>query len=179
MDTSFTITQKERLVELGADDMAEMTFTDKAGRDRKFAELEKALVSEHRKNIKRLLSEKHIPDACAIQGCLERWLTDTMGFTKVLTPTIISGDMLEKMSITDENPLYNQVFRVDKNKFLRPMLAPNLYVAMRELHRITNGPVRIFISVPMGLKYRSETPLKYPALQKSSRASSMHCFVRP
>jgi phenylalanyl-tRNA synthetase alpha chain len=52
--------------------------------------------------------------------------------------------MLDKMSVTEENHLRDQVFWIDKNKCLRPMLAPNLYVAMRELHRITNKPVRIF-----------------------------------
>jgi phenylalanyl-tRNA synthetase alpha chain len=66
------------------------------------------------------------------------------GFTKVSTPTIISGEMLDKMTISEDNPLRGQVFWVDKNKCLRPMLAPNLYVAMRELHRIANEPVRIY-----------------------------------
>ena len=144
MDIEFTVTQKERLVELGSAEAADTLFEDKDARNRKFAELEKTLCKENRGRIGRLLSEKHIPDALSIQGRLEKWLTEEMGFTKVSTPSIISAEMLDNMSITEDKPLRAQVFWLDRNKCLRPMLAPNLYVVMRELHRITNGPVRIF-----------------------------------
>jgi len=144
MDQEFTVTQKERLTELGANEYAELTFPDKNSRDKKFAELEKKFCTEGRRDIKFLLSEKRAPDSWFIEQNLEKWLMEEMDFTKVATPTIISGDMLDKMSITEGNPLREQVFWVDKNKCLRPMLAPNLYVVMRELHRITGGPIRIF-----------------------------------
>jgi phenylalanyl-tRNA synthetase alpha chain len=144
MNIGFTITQKERLVELGANELLDLTFADKGECNRKFIELEKALCKESRKKVEHLLAEKRASDAWDIQCKLEKWLMEEMGFTKVSTPTIISGDMLDKMSITDENPLREQVFWIEDNKCLRPMLAPNLYVVMRELHRITNKPVRIF-----------------------------------
>jgi len=140
----FTVTQKERLTELGAEEFAECVFQEKTERDKKFAELEKTLTVQSRQKIRHLLSEKRAPDAWIIQASLEKWLTEEMGFTKVTTPTIISGEMLGKMSIGDDNHLRNQVYWVEKNKCLRPMLAPNLYVMMRELHRITREPVRIF-----------------------------------
>jgi len=144
MNIEFTRTQKERLIELGANEFIDLTFADKGECNRKFMELEKALCKESRKKIGHLLSEKRATEVFDIQCRLEKWLMEEMGFTKVSTPTIISGDMLDKMSITDENPLREQVFWIDDNKCLRPMLAPNLYVVMRELHRITNKPVRIF-----------------------------------
>jgi len=144
----FTVTQKERLVELSAGEFTELSFSDKAARDGKFAELEKGLCAEQRDKIKSLLKEKRASDAWAVERDIERWLMEELGFTRVGTPLIISGDMLDKMSITEESHLREQVFWVDKNKCLRPMLAPNLYVVMRELHRITGGPVRIFEAGP-------------------------------
>jgi len=144
MDIGFTTTQKERLVELGASEHATLTFADNDERNRKFVELEKRLCSESRTKIKHLLSEKHVSDSADIKHKLEKWLMKEMGFTKVETPTIISSEMLDKMSVTSENNLREHVFWLDGGKCLRPMLAPNLYVVMRELHRITNEPVRIF-----------------------------------
>ena len=148
MDIGFTVTQKERLTELSAEEFAELSFADKAARDAKFAELNKELSARQRDKIKELLSEKHAPEAWAIERDIEGWLMGDLGFTRVGTPLIISGDMLDKMSITEESHLREQVFWVDRNKCLRPMLAPNLYVVMRELHRITGGPVRIFEAGP-------------------------------
>lgn len=140
----FTVTQKERLAELGADDMAKMLYADKDERNKAFVDLEREWTQEGRRKIGGLLAEKHIPDTWAIQNKLEKWLVEDMQFTKVATPSIISGDMLDKMTITKDNHLREQVFWLTGNKCLRPMLAPNLYVMMRELHRITNAPVRIF-----------------------------------
>jgi len=148
MDIGFTVTQKERLTELSAEEFAELSFADKAARDAKFAELNKELSARQRDKIKELLSEKHAPEAWAIERDIEGWLMGDLGFTRVGTPLIISGDMLDKMSITEESHLREQVFWVDRNKCLRPMLAPNLYVVMRELHRITGGSVRIFEAGP-------------------------------
>lgn len=154
MENGFTITQKQRLVELGADESTELIFTCVSERDMKFKELEKDLCKESRKKIKDLLAEKHICDSWDIQQKLGKWLTEEMGFTKVETPTIITGEMLDKMSIDENSHLRNQVFWLDRNKCLRPMLAPNLYVVMRELHRISGGPVRIFETGPC---FRKET----------------------
>ena len=154
METGFTTTQRQRLTELGADEFAEMTFEDDGVRNAGFAELEKGLSKENRKKIKTLLSEKHTSDAWEIQSGLTRWLTEEMGFTKVETPIFISGDMLDKMSIDEQSHLREQVYWIDRNKCLRPMLAPNLYIVMRELHRITGGPVRIFEAGPC---FRKET----------------------
>jgi len=92
-----------------------------------------------------------------VQGIIDDlsgWLTESESFTRVSTPTIISTAMLDKMTITADNPLREQVYFVSGNKCLRPMLAPNLYVVMRELRRITKDPVRIF---EVGSCFRKES----------------------
>ena len=81
------------------------------------------------------------------------WLMEE-GFTEVITPTIISRDSLKKMGIDSGSQFLDQVFWVDGKHCLRPMLAPNLYVEMRELLRITKKPVKIF---EMGSCFRKES----------------------
>ena len=58
------------------------------------------------------------------------------------------------MTIDEFHHLSEQVFWLDKKRCLRPMLAPNLYVVMRELHRITNEPVKIY---EIGSCFRKES----------------------
>lgn len=144
MEITYTITQQNRLTELGvaAEDISAL-FIDVKERDGAFKEKEGAFVRMGRDRIKQVLEHKHAPESWHIQQSLETWLMET-GFTRVSTPTILTASMLDKMTITEENHLREQVFWLDRNKCLRPMLAPNLYVVMRELHRITKGPVRIF-----------------------------------
>ncbi len=140
----FTVTQAERIGELnGSKELIEAEFETKAERDQAFRKAEKELVRESRAKIKSLLDEKHITQNILVGRSLEDWLMGE-GFTKVVTPTIITRDMLAKMTIDEFHHLSEQVFWLDKKRCLRPMLAPNLYVVMRELHRITGEPVKIF-----------------------------------
>ena len=90
------------------------------------------------------MEREHIPLTLRVERELEKWLTEKEDYTRVATPIIIGGDKLTKMNIEQDNHLREQVFWVDRKKCLRPMLAPNLYEVMRDLHRITNKPVRIF-----------------------------------
>lgn len=145
MEITYTITQQNRLIELGvpAEHIARF-FLEVKERDRAFKEQEAAFVRIGRSRIKNLLDHKHAPDSWHIQQALESWLMEEEGFTRVSTPTILSANMLDKMTITEENHLREQVFWLDRNKCLRPMLAPNLYMVMKELLRITKEPVRIF-----------------------------------
>ncbi|MDR2486794.1 MAG: pyrrolysine--tRNA(Pyl) ligase large subunit [Clostridiales Family XIII bacterium] len=155
MATNYSKTQRDRLIELGADVRETLSeFVDVQTREDSFRAREKELAATARKTLGQHLSEKHIPDTAAIIADLERWLVEDEGFTKVVTSTIIPVGMLDKMSISDEAPLRAQVFSVDKGRCLRPMLAPSLYVLMRELHRITCAPVRIF---ECGSCFRKET----------------------
>ncbi|MDR1495813.1 MAG: pyrrolysine--tRNA(Pyl) ligase large subunit [Clostridiales Family XIII bacterium] len=145
MNTAFTTTQRERLLELGADDAAvDAVFAGVGDRDAAFRAAEKRLVAENRGKIAALLREKHMPETALVIRDLETWLTDVEGFTKVTTPTIISTESLDRMTLTEDEPLRDQIFYVGKNRCLRPMLAPNLYIVMRELGRITKSSVRIF-----------------------------------
>ena len=140
----FTVTQAERIGELnGSKELIEAEFETKAERDQAFRKAEKELVRESRAKIKSLLDEKHITQNILVGRSLEDWLMGE-GFTKVVTTTIITRYMLAKMTIDEFHHLSEQVFWLDKKRCLRPMLAPNLYVVMRELHRITGEPVKIF-----------------------------------
>ncbi|MEG0662243.1 MAG: pyrrolysine--tRNA(Pyl) ligase large subunit, partial [Anaerovoracaceae bacterium] len=91
-----------------------------------------------------LMQVEHVPLSLRVEQDLSDWLTGDAGFTRVATPTIITSEQLDKMSITSGNALREQVFWVGGKKCLRPMLAPNLYGLMRDIHKITNEPVRIF-----------------------------------
>lgn len=150
----FTVTQQERIATLnGAEELLEMEFESAVDRDNYFRQLEKEMVKKSKENISNLLNEKHMTQSVEVGRMLERWLMSD-GFTKVETPTIITKQMLAKMTIDDEHHLTEQVFWLDAKKCLRPMLAPNLYVVMRELKRITNKPVKIF---EIGSCFRKES----------------------
>lgn len=145
MKVQFTKTQIQRLVELNADaETAAQSFESDEARNRSFREAETRLVKEHKAKIHGLLHHGHRPLAVRIEERIKDWLTQEEGFTQVVTPTIISAAALDKMTITKEHPLTNQVFWLDPKRCLRPMLAPNLYEVMRDLHKVTKEPIRIF-----------------------------------
>lgn len=155
MTEKFTTTQMRRLVELNAEqEILQKEFETTAQRNQFFKEIENRLVKYHKDKIKRLLEEEHKPFAVRIQEQLVTWLTEKEGYTQVATPTIITAEMLDRMTITKEHPLTNQVFWLDEKRCLRPMLAPNLYEVMRDLHKVTKEPVRIF---EVGSCYRKES----------------------
>lgn len=141
----FSISQRQRLVELNAEDsIVDQEFESPQQRDQRFRELEKSYVKENKEKLRNLMEREHIPLTLRIERQLDQWLDQEEGFTRVATPVIISADSLAKMNIDQDNHLREQVFWVDGKKCMRPMLAPNLYQVMRELHRITRKPVKIF-----------------------------------
>lgn len=145
MEEKFTIAQNQRLVELNANqNIILKEFNSILERDEFFKKIESELVKNSKIQLQKLLKEDHKPLVKRIEENLEAWLSEKEGFTVVKTPTIISATMLEKMTITKEHPLANQVFWLEPKRCLRPMLAPNLYEVMRNLHRITREPVRIY-----------------------------------
>ena len=145
MFISFTTTQKERLIELSADEeIFEMKFENDKERNDFFAAAEIEYVRMNKNRINDLLNKKHIPDTLIIQDALGKWLMEEESYTQVITPTIIRSSALDKMTITSNHDLSKQVFWLDSKKCLRPMLAPNLYVVMKELRRISKKPVKIF-----------------------------------
>ncbi len=60
------------------------------------------------------------------------------------TPIILGPDKIKRMNIGEDASLYEQIFWLSTVKCLRPMLAPNLYEIMRDIRKITHGPVKIF-----------------------------------
>lgn len=150
----FTVTQRERLAELNAcQETIERSFETAEERNEVFRKLEADMARESRERIKELLETGHVTAADIVAGKLQQWLIGD-GYTKVTTPTIITRQMLQKMSIDEFHHLSEQVFWIDGKKCLRPMLAPNLYVMMRELKRITNKPVKIY---EIGSCFRKES----------------------
>ena len=149
-----TETQKQRLRELGADaNLEEKIFNSTQERDASFKMMEKKLIKEEKQRLQNLRNLHRRSMICQIEGILIDKLT-AYGFVQVVTPIIITKDFLERMSITDENPLINQVFWLSKNKCLRPMLAPNLYHLLKRLVRLWEKPIRIF---ELGPCFRKDT----------------------
>ncbi|HVI41825.1 MAG TPA: pyrrolysine--tRNA(Pyl) ligase large subunit [Anaerovoracaceae bacterium] len=145
MAERFTTTQIQRLVELNAEEeIIEQTFEAVEDRNQSFKTTEARLVKSNKEKINKLLQVEHKPLVVRIEERIKSCLTQEEGFTQVTTPTIITAAALEKMTITKEHPLTNQVFWLDPKRCLRPMLAPNLYEVMRDLHKITKEPVKIF-----------------------------------
>ena len=150
----YTVTQTERLNELNCpEEEQEREFETKEERNEHFHKLEKELTRYARNDIYDLLNSRHMTKYRITGNKMCQWLMDE-GFTEVITPTIVSKDALKKMGIDTGSQFLEQVFWVDGKHCLRPMLAPNLYVEMRELLRITKQPVKIF---EMGSCFRKES----------------------
>lgn len=145
MTVEFSVAQKQRLAELNADEASiNRQFPDLKERESAFKATEKELIEENKEALFALRDGSRRPLMLEIETALVKWLTEEEGFTQVVTPIILPRNMLAKMTIGDDHPLFQQVFWVDKNKCLRPMLAPNLYDVMRSLQKIWGNPVRIF-----------------------------------
>ncbi|MFT3951929.1 MAG: pyrrolysine--tRNA(Pyl) ligase large subunit [Oscillospiraceae bacterium] len=154
MAVDFTQTQLTRLSELGLPAAETVQrFPDNAARDDTYRKLVQAASAGSRRKISGLLTETHTPSLCALTQTLAQALCAD-GFTQVTTPTIIPKSALDKMSVDNSHPLRDQVFWVDKNSCLRPMLAPNLYDLSRSLLRLTKGPLRVF---EIGSCFRKES----------------------
>lgn len=155
---TWTNTQKQRLMELKADlEFQNRVFVDKKSRDTYYQQIETQLVCEHKEALLDQKDRGARPVIQQIEDTLIASLTQA-GFGQVSTPLIISKNSLEKMTISQDSPLAEQVFWLDHNKCLRPMLAPNLYSIMIDLYRIWGEPVRIF---EIGPCFRKESQGKY------------------
>ncbi|MDD4402188.1 MAG: pyrrolysine--tRNA(Pyl) ligase large subunit [Desulfitobacteriaceae bacterium] len=158
MDVTWTTTQKQRLSELNADEtLHDCVFPNTVEREKKFKKLERELARENRDELLALKNDTLRPLLCRLESRLVDRLTQE-GFVQVVTPILLSKGMLYKMTITSDHPLVKQVFWVDKDKCLRPMLAPNLYSLLRDLRRLWGKPVRIF---EVGPCFRKESQGAY------------------
>jgi phenylalanyl-tRNA synthetase alpha chain len=128
-------------------------FSNPEERNKNFFSLEQQLVRQSQINLQDLRNQRRRPRLCALEDTLIQALVK-QGFVQVLTPVLLSKNFLEKMSIETSHELFKQVFWVEENKCLRPMLAPNLYYLLGELVKIWDKPVRIF---EVGPCFRKDT----------------------
>ena len=149
----FTAAQIERMRELGRIISDDMVFDSVASREVIYKKMEKEQSAISKQKLKHLKEATGRPDLLNLQEVLAKALIKE-GFVQVATPTIISRKFLERMTIDDTHALHEQVFWLDANKCLRPMLAPNLYEVSRNLLNIWKRPVRIF---EIGSCFRKES----------------------
>jgi pyrrolysyl-tRNA synthetase-like protein len=154
MKMVWTESQLQRLKELKAgNDVFNKEFKNAGDRNRTFLEIEKQLVKVQRALLQNFQKGAEPPALCALEETLSTALMK-QGFSRITTPTIMSKGLLEKMSVTKDHPLFSQVFWLDSDRCMRPMLAPHLYYVLVDLLRLWKHPVRIF---EIGMCYRKET----------------------
>jgi len=140
----FSTVQKQRLKEMGVlPELMKQGFKDTRARDEAFRSIERMAARKGRERLLTLQRSCFRPFVCELEDGLVEALTGA-GFVQVLTPVLLTRQMLAKMSITADHPLSWQVFWVGENRCLRPMLAPNLYALLRRLIRLWRKPIRIF-----------------------------------
>ena len=154
MNLKWSDSQRKRLVELDADaETLDRTFGDARERDRAYQMWEKHQVRAQRGRLDALRDSFRRPRLCRLETTLVEALT-ARGFVQVATPMLMAKGLLAKMAITAEHPLFEQVYWVETDKCLRPMLAPHLYYLIKDLLRLWEKPVRIF---EVGTCFRKET----------------------
>jgi phenylalanyl-tRNA synthetase alpha chain len=141
---TWTETQTRRLTELDAPESdLNKQFENVSNRERAYQKIEKQLVARQQRLLKEFRDIHRRPGLCR----LEKRLVDVLvkkGFAQVTTPIMMSKGLLTKMSIDADHPLYSQIYWLDTNKCLRPMLAPHLYFVLVDLLRLWDKPVQIF-----------------------------------
>ncbi len=154
VETTWSKTQLERLraLEAGEAHLFER-YEDPTQRDRAFQKLEGSLVKIRRRELQEMRRVHGRPGLCRLQTDLEEALVGA-GFVQVTTPTILSRGLLAKMGVTEGHDLFGQVFWLDRDRCLRPMLAPHLYYLIKDLLRLWDSPVGIF---EIGSCFRKES----------------------
>ena len=150
----FSATQRQRLRELGAAAaLVDETFADAAARDAAYRRHETQLAGAGRAALEALRTGPRLPALRLLEESLRAALTRA-GLVEVVTPTIVGGDALRKMGVEPGSEMGQQVFRLDGDRCLRPMLAPNLYTLLRRLARIWKQPFAIY---EIGSCFRRDT----------------------
>jgi len=151
---SWSEIQVRRLLDLDAvETELNAQFESVAQRNKRFQELESRLVQQQHHHLKELREIHLRPGLCRLESTLIEVLV-RKGFVQIVTPTIMSRGLLERMSIGADHPLNDQIFWLDKDKCLRPMLAPHLYYVLKDLLRLWESPVRVF---EVGSCFRKES----------------------
>ena len=151
---TWTDIQNRRLIELGAPaGTLDLEFPGEKERNAAFQKQVTMLTRAGRAQLAELRDIHRRPTLCRLESRLVEALND-WGFVQVTTPILLSRKLLDRMGITSEHPLNKQVYWVDKDKCLRPMLAPHLYYVVKDLLRLWEKPVSIF---EVGPCFRKET----------------------
>ena len=133
--------QFSRLAELGVEP-ADEEYSTAGERDAAFEQMRRTAESGQKDVLTKAARGSFSP-LRRMEEELGRRLVDAR-FMEVTTPILLAPGNLERMGITPGDSLYEQIFRADADRFLRPMLAPNLYALLSHLGRILPPPVRIF-----------------------------------
>ncbi|MHB1345533.1 MAG: pyrrolysine--tRNA(Pyl) ligase large subunit [Thermoleophilia bacterium] len=174
----FSPTQRQRLVEIGlTDDPDGYTFGSLVERDRCFEDLSREFTQRNLERLGRLRTGPRRPETRLVEAQMVGVLVRA-GFVEVTTPLIIGKGSLAKVGLGDDHPLWRQVYWVDRDRCLRPMLAPSLYQMLSHLQRLWAPPVRIFEVGPCfrkeskGSNHLSEfTMLNLVELEPEAKAS--------
>ena len=118
-----------------------------------FNELESILVTRRKEDLQRIYAEERENNLGKLERDITRFLVDK-GFLEIKSPILIPVEYVERMGIDSDTELSKQVFRVDKNLCLRPMLAPNLYNYLRKFDKVLPDPIKLF---EIGPCYRKES----------------------
>lgn len=118
-----------------------------------FRELESQLLSRRKKDLQQIYAEERENYLGKLEREITKFFVDR-GFLEIKSPILIPVEYIERMGIDNDTELSKQIFRVDKNFCLRPMLAPNLYNYLRRLDRALPDPIKIF---EIGPCYRKES----------------------
>jgi pyrrolysyl-tRNA synthetase len=147
--TEFTQSQKNRILSLlGSGEM--ISFKKEK---RSFTEIESTLLTQRKQELRLIYEE----DRENLLGKLERTITEFFvdrGFLEIKSPIMIPFEYMERMGVGEDKKLAEQIFRVDENMCLRPMLAPGLYNCLRKFDNVLPDPIRIF---EIGPCYRKES----------------------
>ncbi len=186
---TWTETQLRRLQELDASESdLNQEFENAAVRENAFQKIEKKQAQQLRQRLKAFRENEMRPGLCRLETKLAEELI-RQGFVQVTTPIIMSRGLLQKMSIDAGHPLNSQIYWLDKNKCLRPMLAPHLYYVLVDLLRLWEKPVRIFEIGPCfrkeshGAQHSSEftmlnlVEMGLPADQRKERITELGTLV--
>jgi len=118
-----------------------------------FRELESELLTRRKGDLQRIYADERENYLGKLERDVTKFFVDR-GFLEIKSPILIPAEYVERMGIDSDSELSKQVFRVDKNFCLRPMLAPNLYNYLRKLDRVLPDPIKIF---EIGPCYRKES----------------------
>lgn len=118
-----------------------------------FRKLESELLTRRKDDLQKIYESERENYLGKLERDITKFFVDR-GFLEIKSPILIPAEYVERMGIDKDTELSKQVFRVDKNTCLRPMLAPNLYNYLRKLDRVLPDPIKIF---EIGPCYRKES----------------------